>query len=138
MAGIDERSFAFAFDPAYRAPALLLGITPRTARVHLGPDGLEVRYGLWCLRSSLANITGASRTGGFTWLKTAGPPHLSFADRGISFATNGRDAACVRFAEPVAGIDPTKRIRHPGATLTLADVDGFLSLLSTLRGSADR
>ena len=53
-----------------------------TAWAELGPTGLRVRFGLWRLHTPLANISGAERTGGFAYLKTAGPPHLSFADRG--------------------------------------------------------
>lgn len=126
----------FTFAPSYRAPALLLGITPRTAWVDLGREGLSVRYGPWSLRTPLSNVTGVQRTGGFGWLKTAGPPHLSFADRGISFTTNGADAACVSLAHPVPGIDPTglssRVLRHPGMTLTVADVPGFITELEGL------
>lgn len=111
----------FAFDPAYRLPALAFAITPRTAWVDVADDELRVRYGPWSLRTPLSNITGTQLTGGFAFVKTAGPPHLSLADRGISFATNGREALCVTFATPVKGIDPTGRITHPGATMTVED-----------------
>ena len=111
----------FAFDPAYRMPALAFAITPRTAWVDVADDELRVRYGPWTLRTPLSNITGTQLTGGFAFVKTAGPPHLSFADRGISFATNGREALCMTFATPVKGIDPTGRITHPGATMTVED-----------------
>lgn len=119
----------FAFTAGYRAPALLFGITARTAWVDLDDEQLAVRYGPWTLRTPLSNVTGVERTGGFGWLKTAGPPHLSFGDRGISFTTNGEDAACVGFRRPVAGIDPTRILKHPGATLTLEDVPGFIAEL---------
>ena len=111
----------FDFDPAYRVPALALGITGSTAWVEVGPAGLVVRFGLWRLRTPLSNVIGTELTGGFSWLKTAGPPHLSFSDRGVTFATNGRRAVCVRFHEPVRVLDPTGRLRHPGATLTVRD-----------------
>ena len=111
----------FAFDPAYRLPALAFAITPRTAWVDVADDELRVRYGPWSLRTPLSNITGTQLTGGFAFVKTVGPPHLSLADRGISFATNGREALCVTFATPVKGIDPTGRITHPGATMTVED-----------------
>jgi hypothetical protein len=74
-------------------------------------------------------VTAATRTGGYTFVKTAGPPHLSFSDRGVSFATNGRSGVCVRFDRPVPAIDPTGRITHPGATLTLVDPEGFAEAL---------
>ncbi len=111
----------FDFDPAYRVPALALGITGATAWVESGPDGLLVRFGLWRLRTPLDNIAGAELTGDFAWWKTAGPPRLSFTDHGVSFATNGRSAVCLRFHEPVRVLDPTGRLRHPGATLTVRD-----------------
>ena len=126
--------FEFAFAPAYRLAALPLGITPRTTSVRLVGERLEVRFGPWSLRTSLANVTGWEETGDFGFLKTAGPPHLSFSDRGITFATNGDAALCVQFATPVPGIEPTGRLRHPGATLTVADPPALAAALAAARG----
>ena len=42
-------------------------------------------------------------------------------DKGVSFATNGAGGVCVLFHEPVRTLDPTGRLRHPGATLTVQD-----------------
>jgi hypothetical protein len=113
--------FDFAFAASYRLPALLCGITPARALVTVTATELQVRFGAWQLISRLDNINGTEMTGGFRWLKTAGPPHLSFADRGVTFATNGERALCVSFRTPVRGIDPTGIQRHPGATLTVRD-----------------
>ena len=124
-----DHVFPFAFAAAYRVPALLFGITPRTASVRVADGELRVRYGPWSLRTPLENITGGQLVGGFAFLKTAGPPHLSFSDRGVSFTTNGDRALCVEFHDPVAGIDPTRRIRHPGATLSVADPEGLARAL---------
>ncbi len=124
---------AFAFARSYRVAALPFGVTPRTAWVDVDEHGLRVRFGLWRLRTPIANLAGAERTGGFTFLKTAGPPHLSFADRGISFATNGEAAVCVRFHDPVPGIDPVGVLRHPGATLTVEEPDRLLDEITRLR-----
>lgn len=121
--------FPFRFAPSYRLPALAVGVTPRTAHVEVTETELVVRFGLWRLRTELTNVAGAERTGGFAFLKTAGPPHLSFTDRGVTFATNGDAAVCVRFHDPVSVLDPTGRVRHPGATLTVADPDGLLATL---------
>lgn len=123
---------AFGFAASYRLPALLLGITPATAWVEVDGDGLRVRYGAWRLRTRLDNLAAVSLTGDFAWWRTAGPPHLSLADRGISFTTNGQAAACVSFRDPVAGIEPTGRLRHPGATLSLADPGRFAAELVDL------
>ncbi len=123
--------FPFRFATAYRLPALAVGVTPRTAYVDVTGTELVVRFGLWRMRTALTNVAGVERTGGFAFLKTAGPPHLSFADHGVTFATNGDDAVCVSFHEPVRLLDPTGRLKHPGATLTVADPE---SLLATLQG----
>lgn len=112
--------YEFAFSPAYRLPALLFGIRPATAHVSVTAEELRVRFGPWRLVTGLDNIVATEITGDFSWLKTAGPPHLSFSDRGVTFATNGDRAVCLRFATPVAAIDPTRTLRHPGATLTVA------------------
>lgn len=124
--------FEFRFTPGYRLAGLPFGITPRTTGVRLDDAGLRVRYGPWRLATTLDNITGATSTGGFWFLKTAGPPHLSFSDRGVSFTPNGDEAVCLTFARPVPGIDFTQRILHPGATLGVADVPGFLDRLREL------
>ncbi|MFC4785116.1 hypothetical protein ACT8ZV_11600 [Nocardioides sp. MAHUQ-72] len=121
--------FSFRFDPAYRAPALLFGIVPATAWVEVDDTELRARFGPWRPRTPRSNVAGATLTGGFRFLKTAGPAHLSFADRGVSFATNGERAACVRFHRPVRAIDPTGLIRHPGATFTVADPTGLIAAL---------
>lgn len=102
----------------------------------LGPGGLRVRFGLWRLSTPLENIEGSQLTGGFAWIKTAGPARLSFTDRGVSFATNGAAAVCLTFRTPVAAIDPTRTITHPAATITVADPQAFLDHLEVLRGSS--
>jgi hypothetical protein len=129
-----EQRFEFAFAPSYRLAALVFGVTPRTTSVTLGPGGLHARFGAWRLRTPITNIASAETTGGFSWIKTAGPAHLSFADRGVTFATNGDAAVCLTFHTAVAGIDPTRLIRHPSATLTVADPTAFVTLLEALRG----
>ena len=132
------RRFDFDWETRYRRAGLLFGVRPARAWVEVTATDLHVRYGWWALRSSLTNVAGVEESGDYAFVKTAGPPHLSLADRGISFATNGRRGLCVSFHEPVPGIDPTRRIQHPGATLTVADVDGLRSLLTERAGLDDR
>lgn len=123
------RRFEFDFDPSYRLPALLFGVRPATAYAEVDEE-LYVRFGHWRLRTSRANVAGCEQTRDFTFLKTAGPPRLSLADRGVTFATNGRRAVCVRFHEPVAAIERSgRRLRHPGATLTVADPVALIAAL---------
>jgi len=121
--------YPFRFDPRYRLAAMAFGVTPASARVVVGDDRLEVRFGPWRLESPLANITSVQTTGPYSFIKTAGPPHLSLVDRGITFATNGNRGVCVAFREPIPGIEPTGRLRHPGVTVTVADVAGLADVL---------
>lgn len=123
----------FTFAPSYRLPAFLVGVTNNNATVSVGPDDLVVRFGPWRLRTPIGNIAGTQRVSGFRWWRTAGPPRLSLVDRGVTFATNGDAAACVTFAEPVSGIDPTGAIKHPGATLTVADPWRLIESIETIR-----
>ncbi|WP_370892317.1 hypothetical protein [Janibacter sp. GXQ6167] len=122
--------FSFDFDRSYRLAALPFGITPGNSSVEVDEEELRVRFGLWSLRTPLSNITGSELSGDFAFIKTAGPPHLSFSDRGVTFATNGRRAVCLTFASPVKGIDPTGIITHPNATITVADPEGLRRAIS--------
>jgi hypothetical protein len=126
----DTVRFDFDWSPGYRRAALLFGVTPRRAWVEVDDQQLTVRFGGWTLSSTLDNVTGTDVTGPYAFVKTAGPPHLSLKDRGITCATNGERGLCVSFGDPVPGIAPTRRIRHPGATLTVADVEGLARALA--------
>lgn len=128
--------FGFRFDPRYVAASLPFGITPASARVLVTDRELEAAFGPWRVRTPLSNVVGTEVTGPYSFLKTAGPARLSFTDRGLTFATNGERGLCICFAEPVRGIDPLGRIRHPGLTVTVADIDGLHALLAARRGTA--
>jgi hypothetical protein len=123
------REFEFDFEGRYRLPALAFGITPATARVVVTDDELLVRFGLWRLRTSLANVSGTEVTSDYAFHRTVGPAHLSLADRGITFATNSRRGLCVSFVDPVQAIEPTGVLRHPGATMTVADPEALAAAL---------
>jgi len=109
------------------------GVRPSTARVTVSETSFRVRFGPWRLETSMANVTGAELTGPYSILKTGGPPHVSFADRGISFATNGDRGVCVSFATPVQGIGPIGSLRHPAATVTVEECEALLVLLTAGR-----
>jgi len=126
--------FGFAFDPLYRLAGLPFGVTASTAEVVVDHDRgmLSARFGLWRVRTSLTNVTGVELAGPYRRVTTIGPARLSFADRGLTFATNNRRGVCLTFADPVAGIEPTGRLlRHPNLTVTVADPEG---LAAALRG----
>lgn len=124
MASTDE-TFPFRFEPLYRTLARPFGVTPDRASVRLGAQRFEARYGPWVVSTTVDNLAGAEITGPFTLPKTVGPAHLSFADRGITFASNRHRGVCIRFHEPVPGIGPNDAIRHPGLTVTVDDPEGL-------------
>lgn len=117
---------AFRIDPRYRVPALLVGVHESRAWVELDEDGLRARFGPWHVATPLANVTGAGVSGPYSYVRTAGPAHLSFADQGLTFATNGDLGVCFTFDEPIPGIEPTGRLRHPGLTVTVADPEALV------------
>ena len=120
------REFDFAFSPAYAAAARPFGITAATTSVEVGPGWLFVRYGPWKLLTPRANVVAAHITGDFSFVKTAGPPHLSMSDRGVTMTSNGDRALCLEFARaghrhhrchPTSGRDPRcRRPRGPGSS----------------------
>ena len=121
--------FPFAFAPSYRLAALPFGVVPATAWVEVEEGELRARFGPWRLRTPLTNVAGHEVSGGYGFLKTAGPAHLSFSDRGVTFATNGDRGLCVRFREPVRVLFA---LTHPGATFTVADPEGLAAALQVL------
>ncbi|MEO7131129.1 MAG: hypothetical protein ABIZ07_07120 [Dermatophilaceae bacterium] len=123
------REFEFAFEGRYRLPALMFGIRPATARVLITDDELLVRFGPWRLRTALSNVASTQVSTGYAWHRTAGPAHLSLTDHGVTFATNSRRGLCVSFVEPVRAIEPTGLLRHPAATLTVADPEALAAAL---------
>ncbi len=125
----DRKRFTFRFAPAYRRASRPFGVRPDRAWVDVGPDSLHARFGPWRLRTPLTNIAAVSITGPYAFLKTAGPAHLGFTDRGLTFASNGERGVLITFHQPVRGIEPTGLLRHPELTVTVADVEGLASAL---------
>ena len=123
------RTYPFRFTTPYRLLALPFGVTPGNARVLVDDDTFTARFGPWLVRTPLSNVTSVQVTGPYSPLKTAGPAHLSLSDRGLTFATNPDAGVCVTFRNPVPGLEPTGRLIHPGLTVTVADVEGLVTLL---------
>ncbi len=124
------RRFSLAFAPAYRLASIPFGVTPNRAWVQVDDEYFEARFGLWHVRTPLTNVVGTETSGPYQWFKAIGPAHLSFADQGLTFASNGDRGVCIRFAQPVRGIDPTGTLLHPGLTVTVADPEGLVRLLA--------
>jgi hypothetical protein len=125
--------FDFHFAYAYRLAARPFGITPERAWVQIDDEHLLANYGPWRLRTTLANISRVAITGPYLFYRTAGPARLGITDGGLTFASNGDRGVRLSFRERVPAIDPLRLIRHPELTVTVADVRGLVSALSTGR-----
>ena len=125
--------FSFRFTPGYQLAGLPFGVTPWTARVQVDARVLAIRFGWWRLRTPVTNIVGTVVTGPFGFLRTAGSARLSLADRGLTCATNGERGLCIRFGQPVRGIEPFGLLRHPAVTVTVADPERLAAFLAELR-----
>jgi hypothetical protein len=124
VARTDER-FRFAFDDRFRLPLAAVGVTRATAFVSLtAADVLVARFGPWTCETPLANVTCVERTGPYRWWRAIGA-RLSFADLGATFGSTTAGGVCLCFAEPVRALDAIGLLRHPGLTVTVADLDGF-------------
>ena len=125
-----EGVIPFSFEQPFAAVCLPFGVTPSTCGVIVDDERLLVRFGPWRVETPRSNVTSVGRTGPYSWWKVIGPARLSVADRGLTFATTNRAGVCMTFAEPVAGVAPAGRIRHPGLTVTVADPDRLVELLT--------
>ena len=126
----DSVTFPFVFDPLFLPFAAPVGVLPQTTSLVLDDDELVVRFGPWSLRTSRDNIAGAEVTGPYKLWRVAGGPHLSLKDGGVTFATNRRSGACIRFSEPVTGLLPWGLLRHPAATVTVSNPQDLVRRLT--------
>ncbi len=132
----DVETWNFRFAPAHRLAALAFGVTPARTRLALIRDTLDVRFGPWRLTTGWDNVMAAEVTGPYRFFKTAGPAHLSLADRGITFAVNGDSGVCIRFRAPVTVTypGPLPDRRHTAVTVTVADPSGLAARLTGRSG----
>ncbi|TMK59322.1 MAG: DUF2795 domain-containing protein [Actinobacteria bacterium] len=128
-----SQRFGFRFSPVYALAGASFGITPLTAHVTVGDrDGelwLSARFGIWSVATPLRNVASVEQSGPYRWFKTIGPPRVSFRDRGLTFATNASEGLCIRFHDPVRGIDVLGLVKHRALTVTVDDVSGLEAAL---------
>lgn len=135
MADDIEISYPFRFDPWFALAARPLGVTPHTSQVVVDADGLDIRFGPWRITTPIANLFGATVTGPYAWPKVIGPPHLSFADFGITFATNSEAGVCIHLVDPVRGSTPLSYPRHGSITVTVEDSESLAAAIEAIIAS---
>jgi hypothetical protein len=124
------QQFPFEHDDRFALPLRAFGVSPSRAYVRVGESELEVRFGLFSVRTPLSNVRGAAETGPYLAHKAIGP-RLSLADRGATFGTSAERGVCIRFHEPVRAMPP---IRSPGLTVTVSDTWRLATLLNERAG----
>jgi hypothetical protein len=115
----------FRFDTAFALAALPFGITAEGSRVEVTDGNLHARFGPWDVQTPVDNIAAVHRTGPFSLPRVIGPPRVSLADRGLTFASTSSGGLCIEFRHPVPGILPLSVIRHPALTVTVEDPDAL-------------
>jgi hypothetical protein len=133
-----EITYAFRFDPWFERVARPLGVRPDSTSVALGDDDLEIEFGPWHLTTPIRNVMEATVTGPYSWPKVIGPPHVSLADGGLSFATNAEAGACIRLNEPIRGSTPLPFPRHGAITVTVADPESLAEAIEAVTAAPDQ
>jgi hypothetical protein len=121
--------FPFAVSDPFARLSRLWGVQPDRARLELRGRRLTAFFGPWCVDTTLDNVRSLAVTGPYAWLKVWGPPRLSLADGGLTFATNAQEGLCICFHVEVPGLLPFRMPRHGSLTVTVEnphDVRGVL------------
>jgi hypothetical protein len=121
-------------DFAVGHPWLRPVLGPRSG-LELDAGGLRVRLGPWLVTTPLHNLAGAEVNGPFSAWRALGV-RLSLANRGLTFGTTTERGVCLRFREPVAGIDPWGVVRHPALTVTVAEPELVAAAVNRIVGAA--
>jgi hypothetical protein len=127
---LGAQRFEFRFDRLYEIAALPFGVTRGRAFVDLGRETLVASFGFWRVETPIDNVARVEQTGPHAVPKTIGPPHVSLADGGLTFATTNAAGVRIRFYEAVRGIEPIGVVRHPSLTVTVADPEALIHALS--------
>ena len=125
-------AYDFRFDHRFVLVDRLLGITPNTAIVEFDDVSFTAQFGRWTVATPIANLASASVTGPYALAKVFGPPHISFADGGLTFATNTEHGVCIKFREPVTGLLPLGLVTHMSLTVTVRQAGALAEMINAL------
>lgn len=131
----DAPTLAFPFEVEYPLAHLgrLFGVQPEKATLELDGERVVARFGPWTVETTIDNIESVDVTGPYATWKVAGPPHISLADGGLTFATTASGGVCMTFREPVPGILPVSVLRHGSLTVTVQNPERVAEILERMR-----
>lgn len=109
----------------------ILGIRPDSDGVWIDDDVLTATFGPWRVLTPASNVAGAEVSGPYSPWRAIGP-RLSLADGGLTFGTTARAGVCIRFHDPVAGLEPFGLLRHPNLTVTVVEPELLVTRLRAL------
>ena len=122
--------FPYVDDPRFRLLLAPLGVRRHLDGVTVEGDEVQATFGFLSVTTTIENIAVAEATGPYRWWRAVGP-HLSLADRGLTFGTTDRGGVCLGFTTPVHRvIGPWD---HPGLTVTVADPARLVELVGARR-----
>jgi hypothetical protein len=121
--------FAFDFDARWVPLLRIIWIREHNSWVYVDDQRLLVSFGPWSVSTPTSNVASAQVTGPYRAWRAIGP-HLSLADRGLTFGTTTEGGVCIQFHEPVRGMEPTGLVRHPALTVTVAQRDELAGRLA--------
>jgi hypothetical protein len=129
----DENEPVVVFPFAVRYPlahvSRLFAVRPEQARLELQGEHFRALFGPWRVDTILDNVESLEVTGPYAPWKVLGPAHLSFADGGLTFATNADEGLCICFRDAVSGLLPVPWVRHGSLTVTVEDPQGVKGVI---------
>lgn len=123
-----DRQFKYAVDRRYLPALLPFGFRSSKNGVTVTDGGdFIASFGVLKVRTRLDNIDEAHITRNYRWWTAVGA-RMSFVDDGLTFGTNFKAGVCIHFREKVTS--PLSRKGHSALTVTVADLDGLVAVLS--------
>ena len=117
--------FAFRLPARWRIPLLVYGVTPSRAYVEIDAERLTARFGLFGVRTAVANLDHYSVTGPYRWWRAIGI-RISLVDGGLTFGSATAGGVCIHFRSRVRFLV----FRPPALTVTVRDVDALRRALA--------
>jgi len=116
-----SRSYPFEFTGLARMLDRTFGVHAAEAAVQLSDSDITVDFGPWRISSPLTNVASMGLTSPCSVATTIGPPRFRGSPRAFGVITSTIPAVELRFSEPIAGAEPTGRIRMHRLAVTVTE-----------------